>query len=98
MESIHLHEDIAKKIAAPREGVYSQSEQYWIVRPIAEWEELEVCGWTSIGGPGVDGIGFCCNTQDDGIYAYFPIEGNFELIAKSVPDLIEGWDSGRIKV
>ena len=93
-----LHDDIAAKVQAPREGVYSQLEHYWTVRPVADWEETDCPGWVSIGGPGVDGIQFCCHAENDGIHTYHPIERRFELVAETVAELVDGWQSGRIKI
>jgi hypothetical protein len=93
-----LHDNIAAKVQAPREGVYCQETQYWIVRPVDEWEEIDRTGWISIGGPGVDGIQFCCHPEHEGIHTYYPIERRFELVAETVTDLVDRWHSGRIKV
>jgi hypothetical protein len=97
-EIMTLHDDIAMKVQAPRDGVYSQEEHYWTVRPVDEWEVIDCPGWVSIGGPGVDGIQFCCHPEKDGIYTYHPIERQFEPVATTVADLVDGWQSGRIKV
>jgi hypothetical protein len=97
-EIMTFHDDIATKIQAPREGVYSQLEQYWTVRPVDDREKIDFPGWISIGGPGVDGIQFCCHTENGGIYTYHPIERRFELVAETVADLVDGWQAGRIKV
>jgi hypothetical protein len=95
---MNLQANIATKVQAPNEGVYCQDSQYWIVRRVDEWEEIDYPGWISIGGPGVDGIQFCCHAENDGIYTYHPIEGQFDLVAETVADLVDGWQSGRIKV
>ncbi len=43
---------------APPEGCYSPSEQYWTIRPRAEYKYDAGREWFCIGGPGVDGIEF----------------------------------------
>jgi hypothetical protein len=93
-----LYEKTAKQIEAPIEGVFSQEEQYWTVRPVDEWEQMDRPEWISIGGPGVDGIQFCSCIESNGIHVYYPNEDRFELVAETVPQLVEGWQTGRITV
>lgn len=83
---------------APKEGFYSESEYYWTIRQETEWEYDPNREWLCLGGPGVDGIEFGIRRGFAGVFAYYPIEDRYELKAESVPDLIEGWCEGRIKV
>ncbi len=90
--------EVATEIGAPEAGCFSDTDQYWTVRPVAEWTRDERRRWIQIGGPGVDGIQFGFLERETGVHAYYPYEDRFERIASSVPELITGWVSGAIKV
>ena len=84
-------------------GFYDERNQYWLVVPVSEAEELRDIGGRSldflrIGGPGVDGIAFGYRTGRCGVWAYYPSEGRFELAAKSVQELIAEWKAERLKL
>ena len=60
--------------------------------PVSEAEELlnadgRSLDFLQIGGPGVDGIAFGYRTGKFGVWAYYPSEGRFELVAKSAQEL-----------
>jgi hypothetical protein len=76
---------------APAEGHYSQHEQYWTVRPRSEYRYDSKRGWLCIGGPGTDGIEFGLLQGRKGVFAYYPISGEYVLKASTVTDLINGW-------
>jgi hypothetical protein len=80
------------------EGIFSEVGQYWLVQPIEEWLQDPDRDWTCIGGPGVDGIEFGVLDWSEGVYAYFPIDGDYRRLAKDVPTLIDEWEAGRIAV
>ncbi len=83
----------------PEAGYYSESTQYWLIRPKAEWElHEEDGGWLAIGGPGTDGISWALKKDQEGIFAFYPIEGEFVWKAKDVTSLVSGWNDGRIFV
>ena len=83
---------------APPEGCYSPTEQYWTVRPRAEYEYDPERGWLCIGGPGVDGIEFGILHGRKGVFAYYPITHEYVFKAQSATELFTRWLSGEIKV
>ena len=83
---------------APAEGCFSPTDQYWIIRPLAEFRHDEERGWLCIGGPGVDGIEFGVLREKEGVFAHYPIEDEFVWKAASAKHLFTGWLSGEITV
>ena len=82
----------------PADGVYDESAQYWLIRKQEEFEERPEIGFLEIGGPGVDGIGFGLRKGMTGIWAYYPIDNEFELKASDLEGLLNGWREGTITV
>ena len=83
---------------APPEGCYSPSGQHWTIVPRTEYNYDAERGWLRIGGPGVDRIEFGLLRGREGVFAYYPIEGEYVLKAASATELIAGWLGGTIKV
>jgi hypothetical protein len=83
---------------APEEGCYSPTEQYWTIRPRAEYKYDAERGWLCIGGPGVDGIEFGLLRGRRGVFAFYPIGGEYFLKATSATELFRGWLRGEIRV
>ena len=50
----------------------------------------------AVGRPGVDGIEWGYRRGKPGLWAYYPITGEFKYLAPTVAALFEGWYSGRI--
>ena len=82
----------------PEAGFYSATEQYWLLRPSAEWKLHEEGCWLEVGGPGVDGISFALKKAEEGVFAYYPIDREFVWKAKDGASLISGWLDGSITV
>jgi hypothetical protein len=83
---------------APPEGYYSGAEQCWTIRPRIEYTYDTQRGWLWIGGPGVDGIQFGLLKGRKGVFAYYPIGGDYVWKADSVSKLMVGWMNGEITV
>ena len=79
-------------------GVWRESEQLQLIVATDEVVERTDLGFLVVGRPGVDGIEFGYRKGHDGIWAYYPISGEFASIAPSVGTLIEGWFKGSITV
>ena len=79
-------------------GVWSESEQLWLVVSAEEIMDRKEHEFLVIGRPGVDGIEFGYRRDHDGIWAYHPIDNNFTLGAPSVGALVDGWFAGSIGV
>lgn len=79
-------------------GVWSESEQMWLVVSADDVVEDSKREFLVVGRPGVDGIEFGYRRGHDGIWAHYPIGNDFTLVAPSVSALVEGWLGGSIKV
>ena len=79
-------------------GWWDDEGQYWYVEPAQRLRENSAREFLVIGGPGVDGIEWGYRRGRQGIWAHYPIEDEFLLLARSASDLREGYSSGRITV
>ena len=83
-------------------GHWCEPSQLWVIVPATQAEELTNSDGTKldflrIGDPaGVDGIPFGYRVGNPGVWAYYPIDNHFALIAPSVEQLVQLWDSGRL--
>jgi hypothetical protein len=82
----------------PASGHYSESSQFWTLRPVAEWDLHEEDGWLAVGGTGADGILWTLRRGEVGVFAYYPIDREFIWKASDAGSLISGWEGGEIKV
>lgn len=80
------------------QGVWSESEQLWLIVPAEEVAEDAEQSFLVIGRPGVDGIAFGYRRGIAGVWAYYPQEARFEHVAADVQALVDGWLSGAISV
>ena len=78
--------------------MFSSADQYYIIRPSSEWVYSKERSWLCIGGPGVDGIEFGIKMHECGVYAYYPIDNEYTLMADLAEHLYEQWISGKISV
>jgi hypothetical protein len=85
-------------IDLPVEGYYDKTSQFWILIKKDEWHIDSERNFMVVGGPGVDGIEFGIRKGLEGIWAYYPIDDEYIKVTKSADELIEGWNSGKIKV
>ena len=81
-----------------RSGVWSESEQLWLIISADEVVERPERGFLVVGRPGVDGIEFGYRRGHNGIWAYYPIDDDFRYVAPTVSTLVEGWLGGSITV
>lgn len=79
-------------------GWWDQRGQCWYIETAGGVCEDVARGFLVIGRPGVDGIEWGYRRGHQGIWAYYPVEDAFVLIARSADALREGYDSGRITV
>jgi hypothetical protein len=82
----------------PRDGYFSEREQYWILAPVTEWAIHDGGDWLAVGGPGVDGISWAVIKHRRGLSAFYPIARDFVAVADSGPNLISKWTSGRLRL
>ena len=79
-------------------GWWDEDGQYWYIEPAPNVREEVTHPFLVIGGPGVDGIRWGYRKGHRGIWAHYPIEDEFILLAGSASELREGYASGAIKV
>jgi hypothetical protein len=83
-------------VTLPKQGYFSEQDQYWIFAPVIEW-----ClrgDWLAVGGPGIDGIVWAVQKEQLGIFAFYPIDKEFVAVAENAPQLIAKWTSGALHV
>lgn len=72
-------------------GFYDKSQYLQVVLPFNMAEVInKLEEHLVVGHAGVDGIEFCFRLKNEGIWAYHPIQ--------NVPQLVEKWCSGKIKL
>jgi hypothetical protein len=75
-----------------------EPSQFMVVGRSAEVAELPKVGFLSVGQAGVDGILFGYRVGLPGVWAYYPIRREFELVAPSVAELVRRWVAGEVRV
>jgi hypothetical protein len=76
---------------------HEPSQTFVIVTADQVYEEPE-SDFLAIGRSGGDGIDFGYRKGIDGLWAFYPIELDFKLMAKSVAELSEAWCAGKLCV
>lgn len=79
-------------------GVFDMPSQNFIVVRLSDVHERKEIAFLSIGRSGGDGIDFGYRKGLAGIWAYYPIEGEFKFMAHSINELVEKWRSGMLSV
>lgn len=79
-------------------GWWDEDGQCWYIQPATRLREAASGNFLVIGGPGVGGIEWGYRKGKPGIWVHYSIEDEFVLIADTVAELQEGYDSGRIRV
>lgn len=79
-------------------GHYDQHAHCWTFHAAADVREHPEVRFLAIGGPGCDGIEWGYRKGQSGLWAFYPIEHRFELLAPTLAELFDGWYSQRITV
>jgi hypothetical protein len=79
-------------------GWWDEGGQCWYIEPAERIYEDQSREFLVIGRPGVDGIEWGYRRDHEGVWAHYPIEDVFVLIADSAVRLRDGYSSGAIKV
>lgn len=81
-------------------GYFCEKNIVQVVLPETERYIDETQTWKIIGWAGVDGIQFRqkLDTEDEAIFAYYPIETEYIQKADSIQDLIQKWLADEISV
>jgi hypothetical protein len=80
------------------DGWWDGGGQYWYIEPARNLVEDLTLEFLVIGGPGVDGIRWGYRRRRPGVWAHYPIENEFVLLASTASELRVGYSSGRIIV
>jgi hypothetical protein len=79
-------------------GVWDKSSHIWVIVGFGEVVEHSELEFLVIGRPGCDGIEFGYRKRHDGLWAYYPIDREFKLVAPSISALVEGWLARTTKI
>lgn len=79
-------------------GYWDGASQLMLVVPARERLLRPELDFLAVGRPGVDGIEFGYRRGRRGVWAYYPIEREFVLVAETIADLIDGYTSSRIRL
>ena len=77
-------------------GWWDEDAQYWLIEPAARMVEDVALRFLDIGGPGVDGIRWGYRRGRAGVWAHYPIEGEFVRLADTAMDLMDRWRAGTL--
>jgi len=79
-------------------GHFDEYSQTLVIAPLQEAYEEKAAEFFAIGRSGGDGIDFGYRKRHSGLWAFYPIEGNFKFMASSVEELIQSWCGGKLSV
>jgi hypothetical protein len=79
-------------------GHFDERSQTLVIVPIAEAYEKPEVEFLAIGRSGADGIDFGYRRGHPGLWAFHPIELEFQFMAFTIEQLVEGWCSGKLRV
>jgi hypothetical protein len=81
------------------EGYWDEPGQLWLIEPYERAEEEPESGFLQVGTPGVDSIGFGYRKGQPGFWAlHRMVTGEFQYLAPTVLQFLEGWLAGSITV
>jgi len=83
------------------EGYWDETNQILCILPVTEVYELtdykgQPLNFLRVGRPGVDGISFGYRKNQSGIWAYYPILGEFQYLSATIFDFLNSWLDGKI--
>ncbi len=96
LEDYQCSEYLASQWAA--EGLWDELAQLFLLEPLSRVEILSDIGFMQVGRPGVDGIGLGYRFKQAGLWAYYPVDQRFELLATSLELFLKGWSTNTITV
>lgn len=81
-----------------QDGHFDERSQTLVIAPLSEAYENTEAAFFAIGRSGVDGIDFGYRKGLAGLWAYYPIDAEFKLMASNVQELVDAWCSGEATV
>lgn len=79
-------------------GIYDNESHLQLILPEEEIYIFSTEDFLVIGRPGVDGIEFGFRKNQEGIWAYYPIDQRFSLVAANIAELVRGWYAGNVAI
>ena len=79
-------------------GYFDDKSQTQIVTPLGEAYEDREIGFFAVGRSGADSIDFGYRRGHVGLWAFHPIDQEFQLMAVTITELVDGWCSGKMAV
>ena len=84
--------------ALAENGYWDELGEYWYIWPAAQVHEDATNQFLIVGSAGVDGINWGYRKGEKGLWAWYPILGEWRWLAQTVDSLLQGWLSGAITV
>jgi hypothetical protein len=79
-------------------GHIDERSQTLVIAPVSQAYERKEKDFFAIGRSGWGGIDFGYRVGQVGLWAYYPIGGEFKFMAPTVADLVQGYCSGKLSV
>jgi hypothetical protein len=79
-------------------GHWDEPGQCWYFWPADRVVEDTALQFLIVGSPYVDGIDWGYRKGQRGLWAYYPIDAEFVLLAATFEELVERWFSGELTV
>jgi hypothetical protein len=84
--------------ALATDGYWDDPGQLWLIEPCERVEEAPEAAFLQVGRPGVDSIGFGYRKQQPGFWAFHRMGLEYQYLAPSLQEFLDGWFAGRITV
>ena len=91
-------EEAADYFGSYTEGRYDPTAHLQFIYPLSEARLSGDSSAFFIGRPGADGIEFAYRAEHQGIWAFYPAEDRWTLVASDIASLERDWLSGDLKV
>ncbi len=98
MNKLELEKQYPQINEIPSDGFYSKIEYLWLIEKQENWNVDNERGYLHFGNAGCDGIEFGLRKGMKGIWAFYPIDNEYEKKAETVSELVKGWTTGKISV
>ncbi|QIF03925.1 hypothetical protein [Roseimicrobium sp. ORNL1] len=79
-------------------GHFDEASQTLVIVPLEHSCVTDETNFFAIGRSGVGGIDFGYRADHEGLWAYHPIDQEFQFMAPTVAALVEGWCTGKLSV
>jgi hypothetical protein len=81
------------------DGFWDEPSQLWLIEPAERVVEERETEFLQVGRPGFDSIGFGYRKDIPGFWAFHRmVDRDFQFLASTIQDFLEGWFAGRISV